>query len=126
VSARWRTAVGLAVAGYLAVVAINRSLVEVRGSSMEPVLWPGDRLLTVPAALSWLRVGQVVVVRDPGDPDHLVVKRLADVDRATVEVRGDDPDRSTDSRQWGRLPRSSVRRVALVRWPDVRSPLAHR
>ena len=123
-SVRWPF--GLAVAGYLAVVAINRSLVEVRGSSMEPVLWPGDRLLTVPAALSWLRVGQVVVVRDPGDPDHLVVKRLADVDRITVEVRGDDPDRSTDSRQWGRLPRSSVRRVALVRWPDVRSPLAHR
>lgn len=117
----WRAA-GFLVAGYLAALAVNRSLVVVRGPSMEPSLWPGDRLVTVPAARWWLRPGQVVVVRDPWEPGHRVVKRLVDVD-GTVDVRGDAPDRSTDSRQWGRLPPSSVRRVAVARWPDVRTPL---
>ena len=120
---RWVRGVAVAIGGYLGVLAVNRSLVDVRGPSMEPALWPGDRLLTVPAAMWRLRVGQVVVVTDPADPDHGVVKRLAAVGRDDVEVLGDAPDRSTDSRTWGRLPRSAVRRVAIARWPDLRTPL---
>src|SRR5690606_27803847 len=99
------------------------SLVAVAGPSMEPALWPGDRLLTVPSRAWPLRVGQVVVVRDPGDASHLVVKRLTTVERDRVTVLGDAPDRSTDSRSWGPLPRRDVRRVAIARWPDLRSPL---
>lgn len=108
---------------YLAILLANRSQVLVAGGSMEPALWPGDRLLTVPATPRALRAGQVVVVADPTDPGHLVVKRIHDVGAGTVDVRGDAPDRSTDSRQWGRLPIRQVRRIAVARWPDLRTPL---
>lgn len=117
---RWVLTLVLA---YLAALAVNRSQVVVRGPSMEPALWPGDRLLTVPVPRSALRAGQVVVVADPAEPTHLVVKRLHDVADGTVDVRGDAPDRSTDSRSWGRLPVRAVRRLAVARWPDLRTPL---
>lgn len=117
---RWAV---LALSGYLAVLAANRSQVVVQGPSMEPALWPGDRLLTLPAVPRALRAGAVVVVTDPADATHRVVKRIHDVGNGTVDVRGDAPDRSTDSRVWGRLPVRSVRRVALARWPDLRTPL---
>jgi signal peptidase I len=120
---------------YLATLGVNRSLVVVRGPSMEPTLWAGDRLLTVPAHHWWLRPGQVVLVAPPGGPD-LVVKRVHRIVRrragdsapssVLVDVRGDAPAASTDSRWWGPLPLRRVRRVALCRWPDVRTPLWRR
>ncbi len=126
---RWRRLlVGLVVAELIA-VAVNRSVIRVRGTSMLPALWPGDLLLTVPAAGWRLRPGLVVIVTDPADPAHRVVKRLTAIGRdgsgrAGVEVHGDNPAASTDSRAWGVLPRQAVRRVALRRWPDVRTRLA--
>ncbi len=104
-------------------LALRRSLVEVRGPSMEPTLWPGDRLVTIPARVGWLRSGQVVVLEDPEDPSHRVIKRVVDVTVDHVEVRGDDPPRSTDGRRWGPVPRTAVRRIAITRWPAVLSPL---
>lgn len=115
--------VGAAAAAYGAALAVAWSRVRVAGRSMEPALWPGDLLLTVPAQRWLLRPGQVVVVRDGDDPTHLVVKRIAAVTPDGVEVRGDAPDRSTDSRRWGALPARDVRRLVVARWPDVRSPL---
>lgn len=108
---------------YLAALAVNRSVVEVRGGSMEPSLWAGDRLLTVPAVRAWLRPGRVVVVVDPADPDHLVVKRIARTTPGRVEVLGDNGAASTDSRRWGPLPLEAVRRVVVRRWPDLRTRL---
>ena len=113
----------LVLLGYLGVLAVNRSLVEVRGGSMEPTLWPGDRLLTVPAPRWAVTPGRLVVVEDPAEAGHLVVKRVHAVDGDTVEVRGDATERSTDSRAWGALPSSAVRRLVLARWPDLRTPL---
>ncbi|MCA1784273.1 MAG: nickel-type superoxide dismutase maturation protease [Intrasporangiaceae bacterium] len=107
-------------------IAVRRSFVDVAGPSMLPTLWPGDRLVTIPAHRAWLRPGQVVVLEDPADPSHLVIKRLTAVDGGRVEVRGDDPDHSTDGRLWGPLPASSVRRIAVTRWPQVLSPLGRR
>jgi nickel-type superoxide dismutase maturation protease len=108
---------------WLVTAGVNRSLVRVAGPSMEPTLWPGDVLLTVPAALLRPRRGRVVVVEDPGSPGHQVIKRVRSVDDTGIDVRGDAPDRSTDSRRWGRLPPSAVRRVVVARWPDLRTPL---
>jgi signal peptidase I len=137
---RWLTLlVGVA---YLTTLAVNRSLVIVRGPSMEPSLWPGDRLLTIPARRWWVRPGQVVVVAPPEGPTR-VVKRVHHLERAVpaaagaagrrrnqrawlVEVRGDAPERSTDSRWWGPLPGRDIRRVAVARWPDVRTALWRR
>ncbi len=115
---------------YVALWAANRSQVRVAGWSMAPALWPGDRLLTVPVPTPLvsraLRAGDVVVVRDPhhvGEGHHLVVKRVATIDAAGIDVGGDDPARSTDSRTWGPLPPASVRRRVLRRLPDWRTPL---
>jgi nickel-type superoxide dismutase maturation protease len=118
--------VALGAVVYLGVLGLNRSFVEVRGASMEPALWPGDRLLTLPAWLVGVRPGAVVVVRDPADRAHPVIKRVHAIVDGRVDVRGDAAARSTDSRQWGPLPRSSVRRVAIVRWPDLRTRLVRR
>jgi nickel-type superoxide dismutase maturation protease len=127
VGGRGRTAAAVGAAGavalYLAVLAVNRSLVEVQGASMEPTLWAGDRLLTVPATPRRIRPGRVVVVTDPADPSHLVVKRVARADGGRVEVLGDQPAASTDSRTWGALPPSAVRRIVVRRWPDLRTRL---
>jgi signal peptidase I len=139
--------------GYLASLAVNRSLVVVRGPSMEPSLWPGDLLVTLPAHRWWLRPGQVVVVTPPDGPARVVkrvhrLERVDHLDRAArrghldhldhlgraargghrwvVDVRGDTPERSTDSRWWGPLPLRRVRRVAVARWPDVRTRLRRR
>lgn len=116
----------VAVAVALAIVALRRAVVEVAGPSMGPTLVPGDRLLTVPARRGWLRAGQVVVLTDPADPTHLVVKRVRRVTGDRVEVVGDDPARSTDSRRWGSVPAATVRRIALTRWPDVGIRLTRR
>jgi signal peptidase I len=119
-------AAALGVVAYLGILGLNRSLVEVRGDSMEPALWPGDRLLTLPAWLVGVRPGAVVVVRDPADHTHAVIKRVHTLVGGRVDVRGDAAARSTDSRLWGPLPRRSVRRVAIARWPDLRTRLTRR
>jgi nickel-type superoxide dismutase maturation protease len=98
---------------------VNRSLVAVRGPSMLPTLPPGTRLLTVPSALLPPAPGQVAVVEDPTEPGHRVIKRVADFDRDTAVVLGDNPAASTDSRSWGPVPRTALRRVAVARWPSL-------
>jgi nickel-type superoxide dismutase maturation protease len=124
VDTRAGAAVAAALAAtYLGVLAVNRSLVVVRGASMEPTLWAGDRLLTVPARSASIRPGRLVVVVDPADHDHLVVKRVARAEAGWVEVLGDRPAASTDSRTWGPLPRQAVRRLVVRRWPDLRTRL---
>lgn len=126
-SRSWRRRAMLLLTGTVVVGVLGRrSLVEVAGPSMEPTLWPGDRLLTIPAHPRWLATGQVVVLRDPEDPDHRVIKRITAVRGDRVEVRGDDPTRSTDGRRWGPVPSHAVHRIAITRWPAVLSPLAHR
>jgi signal peptidase I len=135
---RLRRVALLLVSAYLVTLLVNRSFVEVRGPSMEPLLWPGDRLLTIPAHRWWLQPGQVVVVAPPEGPAR-VVKRLRRLERSAgatqaaarsprwlADVRGDAPDRSTDSRWWGPVPVRRIRRVAIARWPDLRTPLWRR
>lgn len=110
----------------IAGIALRRSFVDVAGPSMEPALWPGDRLITVPAHPRWLTVGQVVVLDDPDDTSHRIIKRITAIDGSRVEVGGDDPARSTDSRRWGSVAATDIRRIAVTRWPAVLSPLTHR
>ncbi len=90
--------------------------VTVHGQSMVPGLLPGDRLLVVPVRR--LRPGQVVAVPDPRHPARLLVKRVAAVDRsgARVTVLGDNPPASTDSRDFGPVPRASVVGRAVYRY----------
>lgn len=43
---------------------------------MQPVLWPGDRLLVAPAATRRLARGDLVLAADPRDPARVTVKRV--------------------------------------------------
>jgi nickel-type superoxide dismutase maturation protease len=91
--------------------------IAVEGDSMAPTLLPGDRLLVWPVRR--VRPGQVVAVRHDG---RLLVKRVAAVGNLGVEVRGDNPTRSTDSRTFGALPRRAVVGQVLYRYaPSDRS-----
>jgi nickel-type superoxide dismutase maturation protease len=104
-----------AAAGAIAVGSRCRRI-AVHGDSMVPSLQPGDRLLLVPA---WgLRKGEVIAVRDPRDPDRLLVKRVSAIDRraSLVTVLGDNPGASTDSRAFGPVARRSVAGRVVYRY----------
>ncbi|HET6381226.1 MAG TPA: nickel-type superoxide dismutase maturation protease [candidate division Zixibacteria bacterium] len=115
---------GTAAALFAASRALRRiDAVEVEGASMAPSLLPGDRLLVE----SWTyarrapRAGEVVLVTDPRSPSRELIKRVAAVDGRHLDLRGDAPASSTDSRHFGRLPVAAVRwRVALRYWPPRR------
>jgi len=121
---RW-SAVGIVVAAAGAWQAFRR--VEVVGSSMAPTLMPGDRLVVMGrrwAPPAWPKPGQVIAVRDPRNADRMLIKRVRAVDRpgGTLEVEGDAPDASTDSRSFGPVPRSSIVGRAVYRYaPAARS-----
>lgn len=80
---------------------------------MAPTLLDGDRLVVVTRPLGprpLPAVGDVVAVPDPRDTGRILVKRVAAVDPVarTVEVRGDSPGDSTDSRDFGPVAAASV------------------
>jgi nickel-type superoxide dismutase maturation protease len=101
-------------------------VVEVRGDSMAPSLLPGDRLLVESRSYERRspRPGEVVLAADPRDPDRELIKRVAGVDDAAsaAELRGDAPQASTDSREFGAVPLSAIRwRAAFRYWPPERA-----
>lgn len=125
-----RRAVTVAVIVAVAAAVLARTVrrVEVTGGSMAPSLLEGDRLLVV--AVAWHPVpepGDVIAVPDPRTPGRLLVKRVVGVDRSrgTVEVRGDAPHASTDSRTFGPVPLASVVGRAVYRYgpPGRTGPL---
>ncbi|MEE9414553.1 MAG: nickel-type superoxide dismutase maturation protease [Acidimicrobiales bacterium] len=82
--------------------------VEVAGDSMLPTYAPGDRLLTLRRSRAF-RSGDVVVVRDPRDPHHELIKRVDRVfPNGSLYLLGDNPQHSTDSRVFGPVQSSNV------------------
>ena len=119
----------------LAALAVRRSLLRVRGLSMRPTLRAGDLVLTVPLprvseeagpgrGLAWqvrrrmVRPGGLVVLSEPGTDEHLIIKRVTATLDHGVDVMGDDPGWSIDSRTFGTVPHRDVRRIVLGRVPD--------
>jgi nickel-type superoxide dismutase maturation protease len=119
---------GLALgAGLAAAVSARRwfDIIEVQGASMAPALLPGDWLIVERRTYRRRapQVGEIVLAADPRDPDRELIKRVAAVDHAsgTLELRGDAPDASTDSRAFGALPIGGVSwRVVARYWPARR------
>ncbi len=74
---------------------------------MAPTYEPGERLT---ALRPWRRVreGDVVVVRDPRDPERWLLKRCVARRARRIEVRGDNEAASTDSRAFGPLDVADV------------------
>ena len=114
-------------------VGLRRSLMRVRGLSMRPTLREGDLVLTVPLppvsgdgplhGAAWetrrrlVRPGVMVVLSEPGARDHLIIKRVTAITPDGVEVVGDDPGWSIDSRTFGSVPHRDVRRIVLGKVP---------
>lgn len=96
--------------------------VEVAGTSMAPALEDGDRLVYLRTRR--VRPGQVVVVRDPRERGRLMVKRVARRAPGGVEVTGDNPGASTDSRHFGVVADALVVGRVLYRYaPPERAGL---
>jgi nickel-type superoxide dismutase maturation protease len=88
--------------------------VAVAGDSMRPSFQPGDRLLVLAAFK--VRVGDVVAVEDPRDAGRLMIKRVRSVSTGGVDVRGDNPAASTDTRHFGLVPVSAVHGRVVYRY----------
>ena len=86
--------------------------VRVSGQSMAPTFNDGDWLLVWYAQRMQIHVGQLVVLRRPLDARaeaaSLFVKRIAGINESFVTVHGDNKNASTDSRQWGDIPREEI------------------
>jgi nickel-type superoxide dismutase maturation protease len=88
---------------------------------MTPTLSAGDWLLVDPTAFADRppSVGELVLVPDPGDARRLLVKRVAEVlPGGAVDVRGDAPEASTDSRSFGAIDSAMIQGRPWFRyWP---------
>lgn len=114
-------------AGLAAAAGVRKWLdvVEVQGGSMAPTLLPGEWLVVERRTFARRapRVGEIVLAADPREPDRELIKRVAAVDlqAGTIDLHGDAPDASTDSRAFGALRLEDVRwRVVARYWPPAR------
>ncbi|MGI9118716.1 MAG: nickel-type superoxide dismutase maturation protease [Acidimicrobiales bacterium] len=112
----WGWAAGVVVS----ILVSHLTRVEVRGQSMVPTLRPGDRLVAVRGLP--IRGGDLVAVADPRLPSRLLVKRVASLGSGHhLDVVGDNPSASTDSRTFGPVPPNLVTgRVVWRYWPPER------
>ena len=80
---------------------------------MRPGFMPGRIIIAVSPARR-LRVGDVVIVRHNGAE---LLKRVSQLEAGRLYVLGDDPARSTDSRDFGWLEYASL--CGRVVWPRL-------
>jgi len=82
------------------------------GGSMSPYLTPGK------IVFGWrpkrLKIGDVVILFHDGLEK---IKRIDRIDGESLYVLGDNPEASTDSRQFGLVDRNQV--LARIVWPRV-------
>jgi hypothetical protein len=81
------------------------------GSSMNPVLKSGDRLVIIPYGDRQIRRGDVVICNSPDDGSK-VIHRVISTDSGEIETRGDN---STGADSWVLSPDQIVGRVACAR-----------
>lgn len=96
---------------------MRRKLLIIRrvvGSSMEPTLKDGRIVLA--SGILKLRERDVVVLEHSGLEK---IKRISSIEGGLVFVAGDNPAKSTDSRQFGPLQSKVI--IGTVIWPRRRT-----
>ena len=73
---------------------------------MEPHLEDGSHVLVQPCAQA--KVGDVVLCKHPYKKDTRIIKRVASLSDDGLYLTGDNPDQSTDSRNFGAIPWSHL------------------
>lgn len=83
---------------------------RVAGYSMMPHYHPGDLIL----GWRWFRLhpGQVVVMRS----ERVILKRIKQIYADMVWVEGDNSAHSTDSRQFGGIPKHQIESMIIARF----------
>lgn len=85
----------------LAVAGLRPKAFRVAGDSMAPTLTNGTLVLTIRPFSRLVRDGSVVTLADPREPSRRLIKRVVTRLDDLVDLRGDNPDASTDSRAFG-------------------------
>jgi signal peptidase I len=89
------------------------SLYRVEGGSMMPTYKTGDVLI----GFKWskrLKPGLVVVAQTP---ERIVIKRIKRIGQDSVWLEGDNPDFSSDSRNFGPLAKKVIQAVIIAKLP---------
>jgi nickel-type superoxide dismutase maturation protease len=93
--------------------------VRVSGDSMRPTLGDGDVVLIV--RTRDVGVDDIVLAAHPFKSSVTVLKRVVAIDDAErVELRGDDPDESSDSRSFGNIRIEDIRGKVICRLSRAR------
>jgi nickel-type superoxide dismutase maturation protease len=91
----------------------------VAGGSMQPHLYAGDCVLLRRGPRA--RLGDVILLRRPDQPDLLVVKRVQEVlSDGRLWVAGDNPLASDDSRTFGPITPNAVQGRVIWRYRPLR------
>lgn len=89
----------------------QRQRLKVTGSSMLPLLQPGEEILVATKAYrkSLPKIGDVVVLKHPQENKLTIVKRILDIDQnCNCFLIGDNLTQSSDSRHWGLIKSSNL------------------
>ena len=85
----------------------RRRRFRVKGTSMTPTLTDGQHVLVRPATRA--EPMDVVICRHPFKTDHVLIKRVTEVSDDGMILAGDNPQSSTDSQGFGRVPWKHLR-----------------
>jgi nickel-type superoxide dismutase maturation protease len=86
--------------------------ITVNGTSMSPTYLSGERVTGV---RRWrhVRPGDVVVLRDPRDRARWILKRCVARVGEQLDLRGDNAEASTDSRDFGLVTQGAISYIVL-------------
>ena len=89
----------------------RRKRFRVTGNSMQPLLQPGEEILINPFAYQKAlpQINDLVVAIHPHQKDLEIVKRIHRIDEdGTFFLLGDNPNHSTDSRNFGAIALKNI------------------
>ena len=94
---------------------------RIDGESMQPTLFSGDfvifRPLNCTKKISSVQEGSIVVANHPLNTPKLMIKRVHKISLEGIDLRGDNLNSSTDSRQFGLVRRENIKGVVESIFP---------